>query len=220
MYSSRWRWLFHANVPTRSPGSTPSRDSERASRSMRSATAPNGARTGPSSVSVTTSAWGWLRSMRRRKCSIVSGKSFCIRPCSMGCLPLVVIGPVNFKSRRSRRQTEARARPARASRRFPDDAASARGRTTSPRQSRPDRAAAGRRPSPRAGSRRSPNVPPGAGEAGPVDAPEVSPGPVPRSSHARRCPVGPRRGAVALPGRATPGGDRRCGARGAPAPDG
>jgi len=37
-YSSKWRWLFHANVPTRSPCSMPSARSARASRSTRSET--------------------------------------------------------------------------------------------------------------------------------------------------------------------------------------
>ncbi len=40
-YASMWVWLFHMNVPTRSPGCTPKRASAEASRSARSATCAN-----------------------------------------------------------------------------------------------------------------------------------------------------------------------------------
>jgi hypothetical protein len=86
-YASRCSWVFHANVATRSPDSTPRCRSAAARRSVRCATSVNDARRDVSPSNVTTSLSPKTVRPWRKIIPIVRGKS-CIVDCMRRILQL------------------------------------------------------------------------------------------------------------------------------------
>src|SRR2546423_2604390 len=77
-YSSRWRCVFQAKVPTRSAGSRPRRSRALHRRRVRSPTWPQVWRHGPPGPPVTTDLSGEKRMKRRKMDGRVSGKSIIV----------------------------------------------------------------------------------------------------------------------------------------------